>query len=632
MYTHCSAIPGTTILAKDSKKQKVSDDEALLEFKVGPFRFCAPALDVEGIISPPEMIQVPYSTDIVAGCFVHQKRTVTVLSMHNKFGLPFTRKEKQTHIILATVDNGLKGFWVDQAIDVVQLSKLDRITNYYLHERKAYSNFLTRDEDILLQTSFQRLYKCARSHLYWTACLEAGKTVAVSEEDITTSTTTSVAASSSINQGDQAAEAAIGLHQPGAIDTDKNTIAANSAANNGITRKAGYHDATPAANAVISNSRQSSEQASHKLVANADYSANSHPVIKQKADDSKAHTEGTISNKLTQPYNQTDSASGTTARVTPPASNPYTQHTSRPYPAGSSRHAGLSKPASTNVTAENGAGNTFTNDEALPAAASHAYSPSRPLNEMPDASSGYSNTTRDGSYARQQQTQAYRRNVSGNETEDDKRNLLPLAAALLALCALGLGSMYLLDDDNGPAIKHPTKVTATRGSSSYTTADATDNTYEQPLPARETNSGQNTVDTEATAANSMDTANLIESTPADTEPMEKDTLDELAQADATAVPSANPRVIELHVNEQPDSPLAAITSPEPVTHQQFSVLGTQEFTHVVVKGDTLWHITRRYLGNPFRYPELAASSQINNPHLIYPGDVIKITVNRAKNQ
>ena len=47
--------------------------------------------------------------------------------------------------------------------------------------------------------------------------------------------------------------------------------------------------------------------------------------------------------------------------------------------------------------------------------------------------------------------------------------------------------------------------------------------------------------------------------------------------------------------------------------------------HVVIKGDTLWDIAKKYLANPFRYPELAAKSGIRNPHLIYPGDVVVIS-------
>ncbi|HEU20474.1 MAG TPA: LysM peptidoglycan-binding domain-containing protein [Deltaproteobacteria bacterium] len=46
--------------------------------------------------------------------------------------------------------------------------------------------------------------------------------------------------------------------------------------------------------------------------------------------------------------------------------------------------------------------------------------------------------------------------------------------------------------------------------------------------------------------------------------------------------------------------------------------------HIVVKGDTLWDIAERYLGDPFRYPQLASLSNIRDPDWIYPGDVVRI--------
>ena len=52
--------------------------------------------------------------------------------------------------------------------------------------------------------------------------------------------------------------------------------------------------------------------------------------------------------------------------------------------------------------------------------------------------------------------------------------------------------------------------------------------------------------------------------------------------------------------------------------------GYHEFVHIVVKGDTLWDIAKKYLKNPFRYPELARLSDIKNPDLIYPGDTVRI--------
>jgi len=53
--------------------------------------------------------------------------------------------------------------------------------------------------------------------------------------------------------------------------------------------------------------------------------------------------------------------------------------------------------------------------------------------------------------------------------------------------------------------------------------------------------------------------------------------------------------------------------------------------YVVVKGDTLWDISARFLRDPWLWPEVwQANPQIANPHLIYPGDTITLEIRNGK--
>lgn len=70
---------------------------------------------------------------------------------------------------------------------------------------------------------------------------------------------------------------------------------------------------------------------------------------------------------------------------------------------------------------------------------------------------------------------------------------------------------------------------------------------------------------------------------------------------------------------------AALLLTGAVVAQDVALRSDHPEEYVVVKGDTLWDISGRFLDKPWQWPAIwHANPQIENPHLIYPGDLISL--------
>ena len=68
--------------------------------------------------------------------------------------------------------------------------------------------------------------------------------------------------------------------------------------------------------------------------------------------------------------------------------------------------------------------------------------------------------------------------------------------------------------------------------------------------------------------------------------------------------------------------------------QEIALKNDHPDRHVVVKGDTLWGISGKFLKDPWLWPNVwkLNREQIKNPHLIYPGDVVFLDMSSGNPQ
>ena len=196
------------------------------------------------------------------------------------------------------------------------------------------------------------------------------------------------------------------------------------------------------------------------------------------------------------------------------------------------------------------------------------------------------------------------------------------AAVTTPSSATGRAAAQAGERGNASAPAADTSANATAGKSAATPVAAARSSGKTPPPAAGQRSGASPSVPEkreaAASAAAQKTASQG-STP-------QDKAGSAARNRSTATAAASPSATTSETNG--DS-VRILPPPAPAAHVVIEKLTTAS----VNKGDSLWRISRNILGRGIRYTQIYAAntSQIRNPHLIYPGQVLVVPLGKPEN-
>jgi len=523
-------------------------ENTLLRFRVGPFRFSVPAVEVEGIVVPPRLTVIPLTPPHSKGVFLHHQRLASAISLRSKFGLP-DHDESLGQLILGEVTVGLVGFWVDEVYETVDSTELEwRLMPEFI-PHAAFESFAVKDGDIVMASTMQKLYDVPADQM--ASMLASVRQNFDLPEDIPPVEAEGLVAGNEVDDEDvfgdlvDSSQLASNTEEPGKLEKMTEDVARTGDTNHDKARTTVID--FPKTQDTDSNLKQQTSSGATVRIA-----------VSANRDNSSASS---------QPERY---ASGSPGKATIPSGGAGTYDTAR-------------------TTSSNRARDIRS--RVNPYRESSAHSSRRPQ--------AFPGGTYAGSINRVQQASSSAVHApasSASHREEETRSGSGIAWLLLLLLLLLLGIGYWFwptSKNDGSSVVISEKSATGKVTSNYQ-APAEE---AAPVTPKYEAQGTNTVNPEHTDEQSNDVANDSTSQP-DGE------VYRLEGQDVTVTVERNkPEAVENESKPQP---------------------GYHEFVHIVVRGDTLWDIARKYLKDPFRYPELARLSEIKNPDLIYPGDTVRI--------
>ncbi len=615
---------------------QVNADNALAIYRVGPVLCCAPTRTVTAIIEPPaNLTHPPGSTASSPGIFAFNKKVVAVTDLRYRFGVPESNWKHPGRMIIVDQEDGSRGYWVDDIIDVVEMPTSGWQALPPHLPRGIFKSTLLIKDKILLYAEFDKLAKITGTgylreyieELYAqhssklqaslvsansSASNKHGSTSSDKKDTPTTKSTHPSSISSSAAQVTRLPVVGKPTQKNGTESSAK-AIQQHASTHNDKTEPVTRHGDNEKISTAASNQDQVQHPSRDKKVRNNVVPFKS---VSNMTDSTKTMPGASKSSDRSSP--------SSTAKIPP--------------------HADSTKPDITKNARPENIEPTATR-KSLPAKDihtphRHAQVTNRQHYEANKQTINGETTSHVASASSPKSGETSSRVVPNTDTaltHSSGKRFLIVFSLIILLCAAA-GFYYLRSDVTGNST---TPVSSYSPAPIIIPALRSDKTADD---ANIANNSQGAINKQEMLTQEVTPSPTSKATIPDPD-QHHASIEHDEQGIAIVLTSPNKPEFKTQVQKTPANQSSNMTAepnntknttdkfalyslPEAISLDVPSLQNPSkikyEFTHVVVTGDTLWHIAIRYLHDPYRYPELAQLSKIKNPDLIYPGNNIRI--------
>ena len=556
--------------------------QSLLTFRVGPVLCCAPSLPVRSIITPPKLTHPPGSDSSQPGIFKHGSHIVKVLDLRQKFGIDEAEQTQPGNLIITIFEKESFAFWVDQILDVFDFPTEGWGNLPAAIPRGVFTRTLLLNKKIHLYSEFEKLamiQDLGYLKHYIQQLKEQSDKKTEPKKVVTPSTFKSSTKISDLNESATSTLSSSNktMEQPTSrattpiLETNNKQTTINKSlpktdANKGINkpdeRRINPRPLTQHNPKIKTSPIQKTAQSSVQSTAQSKLVKNTYTPHTKNINTSVTKTTKPVTSTL-KTQHETEINKPTT-RTSPPQTN--------------TEQVDIEESSSIGIIifflfifGLLGAGLYFLSAKDVPVTSKHVEYKEQSIDDNAELILHLEPQEPDETPEPDQETKTVEQELVTDISIEKK--LMNESLANNTTLEETITPEAIIDNNleeenlyRADISKQDNEITIT---------------LHQPLSSVET-----TIEKEPIVEQKIE-SEVKEETVIDVAPIESFNVEKLSP---------------------------------PITKEKI----ISEVIHTVVKGDTLWAISKKYVNNPFLYPELARLSNIKNPHRIYPGNRVRI--------